>query len=45
MHKKDNPARPVVSMIGTPEYKLAKFLDTIIEPCIPNKYLIINNKL
>ena len=28
---KDNPARPVVSMISTPEYKLAKFLDTIIK--------------
>ena len=40
IHKEDNPARPVVSMIGTPEYKLAKFLDTIIKPYIPNKYVI-----
>ena len=36
IHKEDNPARPVVSMIGTPEYKLAKSLDTIIKPYIPN---------
>ena len=28
IHKEDNPARLVVSTIGTPEYKLAKFLDT-----------------
>ena len=27
-------------MIGTPEYKLAKFLDTIMKPYIPNTYLI-----
>ena len=27
-------------MIGTPEYKLAKFLDTNIKPYIPNKYVI-----
>ena len=27
IHKKGNPARPVVSMINTPEYNLAKFLD------------------
>ena len=32
IRKMDNPARPVVAMIGTPEYKLAKFLDTI-EAC------------
>ena len=31
-HKEDNPARPVISMVGSPEYKLAKFLDTIIKP-------------
>ena len=27
IHKKGNPAWPVVSMINTPEYNLAKFLD------------------
>ena len=27
-------------MIGTPEYKLAKFLDSIIKPSIPDKYML-----
>ena len=40
VHKDGNPARPVVSMIGTPEYKLAKFLDSIIKPYIPDSYII-----
>ena len=30
VHTTNNPARPVVSMIRTPEYKLKKFLDSII---------------
>ena len=40
MHKKDNPARPIVSMISAPEYNLAKFLDSIIKPYIPGTYMI-----
>ena len=40
VHKDGNPARPVVSMIGTPEYTLAKFLDSIIKPYIPDSYII-----
>ena len=40
MNKLNNPARPVVSRIGTPEYKLAKFLDTVIKPSIPDKYML-----
>ena len=32
VHKEENPVRPVISMVGSPEYKLAKFLDTIIKP-------------
>ena len=40
MHKKDNPVRPIVSMIGTTEYNLAKFIDFIIKPYIPGPYLI-----
>ena len=35
VHKDNNPVRPVVSMIGTPEYQLAKFLDVIIKPYVP----------
>ena len=32
--------RPVVSMVGTPEYKLAKYLDNLIKPHIPDTYLL-----
>ena len=32
MHKPGTPLRPVVSMVGTAEYGLAKWLDTIIKP-------------
>ena len=35
VHKADYPLRPVISMINTPEYKLAKFLDDYIKPNIP----------
>ena len=35
-HKTGMPLRPVVSMIRTAEYKLAKFLDEIIKPHIPS---------
>ena len=31
VYNNNNPARPVISMIGTPEYQLAKFLDSIIK--------------
>ena len=27
-------------MIGTPEYELAKFLDTFIKPNIPNDFML-----
>ena len=40
VQKQGNPARPVVSMIGTPEYNLAKFLDQIIKPYIPNQFML-----
>ena len=40
VHKQSNPARPVVSMIDTPEYNLAKFLDQIIKPYIPNQFML-----
>ena len=40
VHKEGNPARRVVSIIGTPEYKLAKVLDSIIKPYIPESYII-----
>ena len=40
VHKKDFPLRPVVSMINTPEYELAKYLDNFIKPNIPKKYIL-----
>ena len=40
VYEKDNPFRPVVSTVGSPQCKLAiKFLDKIIEHYIPNKYM------
>ena len=39
VHKKDNPARPVVSAIRTAEYQLAKFLK-LIKPYIPSKFML-----
>ena len=43
VHKNNNPARPVISMIGTPEYQLAKFLDSIIKNYIPDSYMLHSN--
>ena len=40
VHKENYPMRPVVSMIGTPQYGLAKVLDNWIKPYIPNKYAL-----
>ena len=44
VHKNDNPMRPVVSMIGTPEYQLAKYLDSLIKPNIPDKIYAVFHK-
>ena len=44
VHKKDYPIRPIVSMIQTPEYELAKYLDKIIKPYLPSKHSISSNK-
>ena len=40
VHKDSYPIRPVVSMIDTPEYGLAKWLDTFIKPNIPDQYML-----
>ena len=40
VHKKDYPLRPVVSMLNTPEYNQAKFLDDIIKPNIPKSFMV-----
>ena len=44
VHKSNNPTRPIVSMIGSPEYQVAKFLDSIIKPYIPDTYMINSSK-
>ena len=40
VHKDGHPMRPIVSMIGTPEYELAKFLDGYIKPNIPKDFML-----
>ena len=40
VHKAGNPMRPVISMIGTPEFGLAKYLDNLIKPYIPQEFVI-----
>ena len=40
VHKDNNPLRPVVSMISTAEYELAKYLDCVIKPHIPSTYML-----
>ena len=38
IHKTGCPLRPVTSMINTPEHNLAKWLDSLIKPYIPDRY-------
>ena len=40
VHKEGFPLRPVISMIGSAEYMLAKYLDKLIQPHIPNTYMV-----
>ena len=40
VHKPGYPLRPVISMINTAEYKLAKWLDNFIKPNIPKQYSV-----
>ena len=44
VHKNSNPARPVVSMIGTPEYKLANFFDSIIKSYLPDNHMLYSTE-
>ena len=37
-HKPDNPLRPIISQIPTPTYSLAKAINKIISPYVPNEY-------
>ena len=40
VHKVGNPLRPLISMISTAEYKLAKYLDDFIKPNINTTYSV-----
>ena len=40
IHKPNNPLRPIISQVPTPTYQLAKSLNSIISPYIPNRYSI-----
>ena len=40
VHKEGYPVRPVISMLSTAEYNIAKWLDNYIKPNIPNTYSI-----
>ena len=40
VHKDNYPLRPVISMLNTPEYELAKYLDGFIKPNIPDSYML-----
>ena len=40
VHKPNVPLRPVVSMVGTAQYNLAKYLDSFIKPVIPDQYML-----
>ena len=39
-HKNGNPLRPIISQIPTPTYALAKKLNNLLTPYIPNKFSI-----
>ena len=43
VHKPSYPLRPIVSMVNTPVYNLAKYLDKLIKPMIPQRYSINSN--
>ena len=45
VHKTGCPLRPVVCMIGTAEYNLAKYLDSFIKPNIPSRYMLNSTKM
>ena len=44
VHKDGCPLRPVNSMIGTAEYQLAKWLDQIIKPYLPDQFCVNSTK-
>lgn len=43
IHKNGAPIRPIISAIGTYNYKLAKYLDTILKPLVSEDSFIIKD--
>ncbi|XP_045124906.1 uncharacterized protein LOC123512546 [Portunus trituberculatus] len=39
-HKQNNPLRPIISQIPTPTYNIAKRLNQLLTPYVPNTYCI-----
>ena len=39
-HKPNNPLRPIISQIPTPTYKIAKRLNQLLTPYVPNTYCL-----
>ncbi|XP_068224102.1 uncharacterized protein [Palaemon carinicauda] len=42
-HKQGNPLRPIISQCPTPTYQLAKRLNAILTPYIPNRYYVTSS--
>ncbi|XP_068229597.1 uncharacterized protein [Palaemon carinicauda] len=42
-HKQGNPLRPIISQCPAPTYQLAKRLNTLLTPYIPNKYCVTSS--
>ena len=43
VHKGECPERPIMSAIGTFDYKLSKFLVPVLAPAITNEYSIYDS--
>ena len=43
IHKTGTPLRPIISAVGTYNYKLAKYLDKILKPLVPNENYILKD--
>ncbi|XP_068213386.1 uncharacterized protein [Palaemon carinicauda] len=42
-HKNDNPLRPIISQCPTPTYHLAKSLNSLLTPYVPNVYSVASS--
>ena len=42
-HKAGCPMRPVLSAINTPEYQLAKWLETQLKPLLNNEHAVVSS--